>query len=72
MNSNEVEEFYNRRLQNVLRTHSRMVLDDKDLSKEGKSRQMEKVEQMLQIARGKTYTVEQIDRIEKEDVGYGR
>lgn len=70
---NHLEEFYNRRLERILRLHTTILLDDVKVDGNFKKNHLDKIERMLQIAReNKIYSEEEMKEIEKEEMGYGR
>ena len=72
------------KMTNMLRATARMGIDDPTLTQEQKKEQMKTIEQLLNfikdfdtnieildMVRQKPLTTEQMNRIEKEDMGYG-
>lgn len=51
MGSDEAEEFYNKRLETILKFHTKYIIDDKNLSEKAKRRQLDMITEMLEVAR---------------------
>lgn len=69
MLSSEVVEFYEKRLETILKEHAKKILNDNDLDIKDKKMLMDNIERMLISCKPKVYTDEEMNRIEKEDMG---
>ena len=69
MNEEELIKHYEGRLKTILKQHSKLVIKDNKISPIWKLNHLNQIAEMLDIIEH-IYTKEEMDKIEKEDIGY--